>query len=456
MTLFNLDRYEQEKSNTTGNNPKTSKHMPLAARMRPQNLDEFIGQEHLIGNGRLLRKCIDSDQLPSMIFWGPPGSGKTTLAHVIANITKSHFVPVSAVSSGVTELRQVIEEAGKRLNQTGKRTILFIDEIHRFNKSQQDSVLPYVENGTITLIAATTENPSFEVISPLLSRCRVYTLNALSEDEINLIIERAMKDNEKGLGTQNVSIEKEALAHLLILSNGDARLALNALEIAAGATSPDGDGKRKLNLNTIEEAFQHRTLLYDKTGEQHYDLISALHKSMRGSDPDASIYWLGRMLESGEDPLYISRRLVRFASEDIGMAEPQALVIAIAAQQAVHLMGMPECNLALAQAVIYLSTCPKSNSLYTAYSRVKEDVENTRNDPVPLHLRNPVTGLMKKLGYGKDYKYVHNYPDNFVRERYLPELLQNKQYYRPTEHGYELKIKERLQLWWGKMKEKKP
>jgi putative ATPase len=452
MTLFNLDRYEPDKGKTTGTGHKSSKHMPLAARMRPQNLDEFIGQEHLIGEGHLLRKCIDTDQIPSMIFWGPPGSGKTTLAHVIASATKSHFTPISAVSSGVAELRQAIDDAAKRLNQSGERTILFIDEIHRFNKSQQDAVLPYVENGTITLISATTENPSFEVISPLLSRCRVYTLNALTEEQLGIIVNRAIEDKEKGLDNLNIIIDKDALSHLLVLSNGDARLALNALEIAATATSPDSDGKRILALNTIEDAFQHRALMYDKNGEQHYDLISALHKSLRGSDPDAGLYWLGRMVESGEDPLYIARRLVRFASEDVGMADPQALVVAMAAQQAIHFIGMPEGNLALAQAVIYLATSPKSNSLYTAYSRVKEDVEKTRNDPVPLHLRNPVTGLMKQIGYGKDYKYAHNYPGHFVMERYLPESLKAKRYYLPSEQGYELKIKERLQAWWGKLK----
>ena len=452
MTLFNLDRYEPERRKSSGKDIKPGKHTPLAARMRPQNLDEFIGQEHLIGEGHLLRKCIDTDQIPSMIFWGPPGSGKTTLAHVIASVTKSHFTPISAVSSGVAELRQSIEAAARRLDQTGQRTILFIDEIHRFNKSQQDAVLPYVENGTITLISATTENPSFEVISPLLSRCRVYTLNALTEEQIETIISRAIQDKEKGLGNDNVILDSEALKHLLVLSNGDARLALNALEIASNATSPDTDGKRLLTLNTIEDAFQHRALLYDKNGEQHYDLISALHKSLRGSDPDAGLYWLGRMLESGEDPMYIARRLVRFASEDIGMADPQALVIAMAAQQAVHFIGMPEGNLALAQVVVYLATSPKSNSLYTAYSRVKEDVEKTRNDPVPLHLRNPVTGLMKQAGYGKDYKYAHNYPGHFVLERYLPGLLQNKRYYIPSEQGYEAKIRERLQTWWGKLK----
>jgi putative ATPase len=452
MTLFNLDHFEPESSKATGTGHKSKKHMPLAARMRPQNLDEFIGQQHLIGEGHLLRKCIDTDQIPSMILWGPPGSGKTTLAYVIASATKSHFTPISAVSSGVAELRQAIEDAALRLKQTGQQTILFIDEIHRFNKSQQDAVLPYVENGTITLISATTENPSFEVIAPLLSRCRVYTLNALTEEQLSLIVSRAIEDKDRGLGNQSIIIDKEALNHLLVLSNGDARLALNAMEIASTATSPDNEGKRILSLNTIEDAFQHRALLYDKNGEQHYDLISALHKSLRGSDPDAGLYWLGRMLESGEDPLYIARRLVRFASEDVGMADPQALVIAMAAQQAVHFIGMPEGNLALAQAVLYLATSPKSNSLYTAYSRVKEDVEKTRNDPVPLHLRNAVTGLMKKIGYGKDYKYAHNYPGHFVTERYLPESLQNKRYYLPSEQGYELKIKERLQAWWGKIK----
>lgn len=426
--------------------------VPLAARMRPRNLDEFVGQEHLVGEGRVFRKCIEGDKLPSMIFWGPPGSGKTTLAYLVANVTKAHFSPLSAVSAGVADLRRVIAEAKKRLKSSGQRTILFIDEIHRFNKAQQDAVLPFVENGTITLIGATTENPSFEVISPLLSRCRVFRLNALGDDEVRLIVERAIEDEERGLGKLKVKVGDEALRHLVTISNGDARVALNALEMATFATSPDKEGIRCINLASIEEALQHRALLYDKSGDQHYDLISALHKSLRGSDPDAALYWLGRMLEAGEDPLYIARRLVRFASEDVGMADPQALVIAVAAQQAVHFVGLPEGNLALAEAVVYLATAPKSNSLYEAYSRVQEDIRKGRNEPVPLHLRNPVTGLMRQAGYGQGYKYAHDYPGHFVKQEYLPPPLQGKRYYFPSDQGYEKEVAARLKEWWGEEK----
>jgi putative ATPase len=423
--------------------------MPLAARMRPQTFTEFVGQEHLVAEGRVLRKCIEADQLPSMVFWGPPGSGKTTLAHIIANVTRAHFSSLSAVSAGVADLRRVIGEAKKRLKSSGQRTILFVDEIHRFNKAQQDAVLPFVENGTVTFIGATTENPSFEVISPLLSRCRVFRLNLLSDDEVRLIVERVIEDKERGLGKFQITIGEEALRHLVTMSNGDARVALNALEMAVFATLPDSEGLLSIDLSAIEEALQHRALLYDKSGDQHYDLISALHKSLRGSDPDAALYWLGRMLEAGEDPLYIVRRLVRFASEDVGVADPQALVIAVAAQQAVHFVGLPEGNLALAEAVVYLATAPKSNSLYQAYSRVQQDIQHGRNEPVPLHLRNPVTGLMRQMGHGRGYKYAHDYPDHFVKQQNLPPSLQGKRYYVPTEQGYEKEITDRLKKWWG-------
>jgi putative ATPase len=425
------------------------RNMPLAARMRPQTFAEFVGQEHLVAEGRVLRKCIEADQLPSMVFWGPPGSGKTTLAHIIANVTRAHFSPLSAVSAGVADLRRVIEEAKKRLKSSGQRTILFVDEIHRFNKAQQDAVLPFVENGTVTFIGATTENPSFEVISPLLSRCRVFRLNLLSDEDVRLIVERAIKDVDRGLGKSGIAMSEEALHHLVTISNGDARVALNALEMAAFATLPDKDGSRSIDLSAIEEALQHRALLYDKSGDQHYDLISALHKSLRGSDPDAALYWLGRMLEAGEDPLYIARRLMRFASEDVGVADPQALVIAVAAQQAVHFVGLPEGNLALAEAVVYLATAPKSNSLYQAYSRVQKDIQQGRNEPVPLHLRNPVTNLMRQMGHGRGYKYAHDYPGHFVTQQNLPTSLQGKRYYIPTEQGHEKEIADRLKKWWG-------
>ena len=423
--------------------------MPLAARMRPQTFAEFVGQEHLVAEGRVLRKCIEADQLPSMVFWGPPGSGKTTLAHIIASVTRAHYSPLSAVSAGVADLRRVIAESRKRLKSSGQRTILFVDEIHRFNKAQQDAILPFVENGTVTLIGATTENPSFEVISPLLSRCRVFRLNLLSDENIRLLVERAIKDRDRGLGESHIVISEEALHHLVTMSNGDARVALNALEMAASATVSDDDGSRSIDLSAVEEALQHRALLYDKSGDQHYDLISALHKSLRGSDPDAGLYWLGRMLEAGEDPLYIARRLVRFASEDVGVADPQALVLAVAAQQAVHFIGLPEGNLALAEAVVYLATSPKSNSLYQAYSRVQKDVQQGRNEPVPLHLRNPVTGLMREMGYGRGYKYAHDHPDHFIKQQNLPASLQGKRYYVPTEQGCEKGIADRLRKWWG-------
>jgi putative ATPase len=432
------------------------KEAPLATRMRPASLHQFVGQEHLVGQGRVLRKAIESGQIPSLILWGPPGCGKTTLAYVIARSTKAHFSPISAVSASVADLRRLIEEARERYKLYLERTIIFIDEIHRFNKAQQDAILPYVEDGTITLIGATTENPSFEVISPLLSRCQVLTLNPLAEDEIQAIIMRAIKDELKGLGRLKVELDEDAMIHLIMMSNRDARVALNTLEIAAQTTLPDADGKRHISLSTIEDAIQHKAPRYDKEGELHYDLISALHKSMRGSDPDASLYWLGRMLEAGEDPLYIARRLVRFASEDVGMADPQALVVAMAAQQAVHFIGMPEGNLALAQTAVYLATAPKSNSLYEAYSKVQEEVQQTPDQPVPIHLRNPVTALMKKLGYGKGYKYPHHYRGHFVRQQHLPDSLQGKRFYTPSDQGYEKEVAQRLQGWWPPEKKEKP
>ena len=442
-----MDMFEQQSEKLM------EKEAPLAARMRPSSLHEFVGQEHLIGKGRVLRKAIEAGQPPSIIFWGPPGSGKTTLAFIIANTTDSHFSPISAVSAGVADLRRIIEEAKERRQLYQQRTIMFIDEIHRFNKAQQDAVLPYVEDGTITLIGATTENPSFEVISPLLSRCRVFTLNPLSGAEISIIILRSLKDHLQGLGGLNVELDKDALNHLITMSNNDARVALNALEMASQTTPPDDKGKRRISLATIEDAIQHRALRYDKDGEEHFDIISALHKSMRGSDPDASLYWLARMLEAGEDPLYIARRLVRFASEDIGMADPQALVIAMAAQQAVHFIGMPEGNLALAEAAVYLATAPKSNSLYRAYSQVQKEIKEGPIESVPLHLRNPVTPLMKNMGYGKGYKYAHNYPGHIVQQQNLPDSLQGKHFYTPGDQGFEKQVAARLKAWRQQMAE---
>ena len=420
------------------------KEAPLAARMRPRNLQEFVGQEHIIGQGRVLRRAIESGQLPSIILWGPPGSGKTTLAFIIANTTNSYFSPISAVSAGVSDLRKIIQEAKERRKLYQQKTILFIDEIHRFNKGQQDAILPYVEDGTVTLIGATTENPSFEVNTPLLSRSRVFVLKPLSDGEIRIIVQRALADKERGLGDMKIEMDEKTLEHLTIMSGSDARMALNALEMAALVTAPDDGGKRTITLETIEGAFQHRSPQYDRAGEQHYDIISALHKCMRDSDPDATLYWLGRMIESGEDPLYIIRRIIRFATEDIGLADPQALVVAMAAQQAVHFVGMPEGNLALAEAAVYMATAPKSNSLYTGYSAVQHEIKQGANEPVPLHLRNPVTGLMKDLGYGNNYKYAHKFPGHYVEQQHLPDSLKGKRFYTPGELGYEKQITDRL------------
>jgi putative ATPase len=423
---------------------RTQREAPLAARMRPRTLDEFVGQEHLVGEGRMLRKSIETDQVPSMVLWGPPGSGKTTLARIIAGLTRSHFAPVSAVTAGVADLRQIVDEAGERRGMYGQRTILFIDEIHRFNKAQQDVILPYVEDGVVTLIGATTENPSFEVISPLLSRCRVYSLNPLSPEQIEVILRRAMTEPEHGLAHLNPDVDYEALTGLAQASGGDARIALNALELAAATVPPDENGVRHIALRDFEEALQRRTTLYDKAGDYHYDTISAFIKSLRGSDPDAALYWLARMIDAGEDPLFIVRRMVILAAEDVGLADPQALVVAMAAQQAVHFVGMPEGYLPLAEATIYLATAPKSNTALTAYGRAREDVRQTRNEPVPLHLRNPVTDLMKEMGYGRDYKYAHSYPGHHVPQQFLPDKLRGRRYYQPSDQGFEKTIRERL------------
>ncbi len=435
----------------TGDVPREAR--PLADRMRPATLDEVLGQGHLLGPHGALRRSIERDAVPSMILWGPPGSGKTTLATVVAHTTRSHFVALSAVTAGVADLRRVVDDAAKLLRATGRRTILFIDEIHRFSKAQQDAILPHVERGTVTLIGATTENPSFEVNAALLSRARVFTLQALAEGDILALIERALTDTERGLGAEHLSVDPEARTALARYANGDARAALSALELAVDVAPADESGQRTLDVATVENALQHRALLYDKTGEEHYNLISALHKSLRGSDPDAALYWLGRMLEAGEDPLYVVRRLVRFASEDIGMADPQALQVCVAAQQAVHFIGMPEGALALAQAVVHLATAPKSNALYTAYKAVQQDVRESRNDPVPLQLRNAPTSLMRELDYGKDYKYAHDFysgqpdPADPLRppperlQEYLPENLRERRYYEPGAQGAEASIK---------------
>ncbi|HET9495090.1 MAG TPA: replication-associated recombination protein A [Chloroflexia bacterium] len=415
---------------------------PLAARMRPMTLDEIVGQEHVLAPGKTLRKAIEADRVPSLVLWGPPGSGKTTLARVIANTTNAEFAPVSAVSAGVADLRRIVKEAAERYTESGRRTILFIDEIHRFNKSQQDAILPHVEDGTVILIGATTENPSFEVNSALLSRSRVVVLHGLKPDDLNTIVNRALSE-ERGIGSLGVSLTDEARTHLLDISDGDARSMLNTLELAAETAGPGA----VLDLPAIEDAAQKRWLQYDRAGDGHYDAISALHKSVRDSDPDGSLYWLGRMLEAGEDPLYIARRVIRMATEDIGLADPHALTLCMAAQQAVHFLGMPEGELALAEAVVYLCFAPKSNSVYKAYGAVKEDVARTRNEPVPLHIRNAPNRLMKGLGYGKGYKYAHDYEEARVEQDHLPDSLRGRKYYTPTDRGHEAKIRQRIEEW---------
>ena len=420
---------------------------PLADRMRPETLKEFVGQAHLLAKGSLLRRAIEDDNLFSVIFWGPPGSGKTTLARIIASETKSHFETFSAVLSGVKEIRAVVDEAKAQLRYHQKRTILFVDEIHRFNKAQQDAFLPHVESGLITLIGATTENPSFEVIAPLLSRVRVMVLKPYSDEDLSSVLERALKDKSKGIGALSLEIEEDALKHIAWVADGDARAALNNLEAASSLVHKKNGTATKITKGVVERALEKKALQYDKGGEEHYNLISAFHKSLRGSDPDAAMYWLGRMLEAGEDPLYLARRMVRFASEDVGNADPQALSVALSAMQAFQFIGLPEGELALAQAAVYLATAPKSNALYAGFGKVKQAIHKTGTLPVPLHIRNAPTGLMKNLGYGKDYKYAHNHADAYIPQEYLPEKLRGQTYYTPTDRGYEKVIKERLEKW---------
>jgi putative ATPase len=452
-----------------GNNPD-DQGRPLADRMRPRTLDEYVGQEHLIGPGKPLRAQIERDDIGSLIFWGPPGTGKTTLAKIIASMTRAEFIEFSAVLSGIKEIKQVMAEA-ERARQYGTRTIVFVDEIHRFNKAQQDAFLPHVEKGNIRLIGATTENPSFEIISALLSRSRVYVLKPLTEDQIVLLLRRALEDTERGLGAMNLSASDDIFRQIAAYSSGDARSAYNVLEVGAAlaldktrasgkespnAQLPESAGKagapaqvlssaHEITTDIVQDALQKRVLLYDKAGEEHYNLISALHKSVRNSDPDASLYWLARMLEAGEDPLYIARRIVRMAVEDIGLADPNALAVCMAARDAVDFLGMPEGNLALAQAAVYLAVAPKSNALYTAYSDVQQDVERTAAEPVPLHLRNAPTGLMKNLGYGKDYQYAHDLENKVADMQCLPDNLKDRHYYHPTNEGIENRIRQRLE-----------
>ncbi len=415
--------------------------LPLAARLRPRALEEFAGQKHLLGEGKILRRLIEGDKIGSMIFWGPPGVGKTTLARIIANRTKAKFIDFSAVTSGIKEIKTVMEQAEKN-RRFGEKTILFVDEIHRFNKAQQDAFLPYVEKGSIILIGATTENPSFEVNGALLSRCKVFVLQALKTEELCELLRNAVSD-ERGFGRQKIEISDDIIETIANFANGDARSALSTLEMAVLNGETEGDTVR-VTRETVEQCTSKKSLLYDKTGEEHYNLISALHKSMRNSDPDAAVYWLARMLEAGEDPLYVARRVTRFASEDVGLADPKALEIAVAAFQACHMIGMPECCVHLTQAVVYLSMAPKSNALYTAYESAKKDALTMLAEPVPLIIRNAPTRLMKELNYGKGYRYAHDYEEKLTDMQCLPDSLKDKEYYRPTEEGMESKYKARL------------
>ena len=415
---------------------------PLAARLRPQSLDEFVGQAHLLGKGKVLRRLIESDQISSMIFWGPPGVGKTTLARIIANRTKASFIDFSAVTSGIKEIRTVMQQAEEN-RRYGEKTIVFVDEIHRFNKAQQDAFLPFVEKGSIILIGATTENPSFEINGALLSRCKVFVLQVLRTGELTALLARALED-KRGFGNQRIRISGDMLEMIAVFANGDARTALSTLEMVVLNGDLDGEGVITVTSGTLEQCTSRKSLLYDKTGEEHYNLISALHKSMRNSDPDAAVYWLARMLEAGEDPLYVARRVIRFASEDVGLADPRALEIAVAAYQACHFLGMPECTVHLTEAVVYLSVAPKSNSLYEAYEQAKKDAVKQLAEPVPLVIRNGVTRLMKELDYGKGYQYAHDTEEKLTDMQCLPDSLLGREYYRPGEQGMEARYKERL------------
>ena len=422
--------------------PQSSR--PLADRMRPRTLDEVLGQDDLLAPGKPLRTQIERDDMVSMLFWGPPGCGKTTLARLIAKKTRSEFVPFSAVMSGIKEIKQVMI-AAEGARHYGRRTVVFVDEVHRFNKAQQDAFLPYVEAGTILLIGATTENPSFEIIAPLLSRMKVYILHALSTEQTIDLLDRALADKERGLGKEQVKISDDVLDRIAQIANGDGRAAYNTLEAVVLGTAPDPEGRRVVSRERLEDVLQHKLLPYDKAGEEHFNLISALHKSVRNSDPDAALYWLARMLESGEDALYLARRLVRMASEDIGLADPAALQITLAAMNAFDFLGAPEGHLALAEATVYLSLAPKSNAVYTAYNSVHEDLQHTIAEPVPLHLRNAVTGLMEHIGYGKGYQYAHNAEEKVTNMTCLPDSLRDRVYYHPTDQGVEARIRQRLE-----------
>lgn len=421
----------------------TTTNEPLAARLRPTTLEEYVGQTHLVGKGKILRRLIESDQISSMIFWGPPGVGKTTLARVIANSTNSTFIDFSAVTSGIKDIREVMQKADRNASY-GERTIVFVDEIHRFNKAQQDAFLPFVEKGSIVLIGATTENPSFEINNALLSRCKVFVLQELKAQELVALLKRALKD-PKGFGNQTIHVDDNMLEMLANFANGDARMALSTLEMVVLNSDLNEKGQTTVTMETFEQCTSKKSLLYDKKGEEHYNLISALHKSMRNSDADAAVYWLARMLEAGEDPLYVARRIVRFASEDVGLADPRALDIAVAAYQASHFIGMPECSVALTQAAIYMSLAPKSNAMEVAYLTAKVDAISQLAEPVPMNIRNAPTKLMKELGYHKGYKYAHDYEDHITSMQCLPDSLVGKEYYQPSEQGLEGRFKTRLQ-----------